>query len=133
MRILKFRYWSNGIRFNDDSGWMFKKGWYSPDQYEFEGMDDPNDIIKYLQKEGILVSQFTGLLDKNGVEIYEGDIVKDNGLKEEFLLTIIWNKKWCSFEGINKKLDYQIPMSDIIIHCEVIGNIYSNPELLTNQ
>lgn len=70
--------------------------------------------------------QFTGLLDKNGKEIYEGDIV----FAEEYVgfknlkAEVIYNRgRFCLNTGT-------IPEDLIAELCEVIGNIYSNPELL---
>ncbi len=91
--------------------------------------------------EGILSSdleimQFTGLLDKNGKEIYEGDIIK----LEESYGVVSWIDTWACFKIIssettsdmgqgNIQVDY--PMSRYIC-CkqEVIGNVYETPELL---
>jgi hypothetical protein len=69
--------------------------------------------------------QFTGLLDKNGKEVYEGDIVKvldDDGdeISED---TIVYNAP--SFEFMP---DNSLAIDGRIV--EVIGNIYENPELL---
>lgn len=76
------------------------------------------------------VGQFTGLFDKNGMEIYEGDIVQyiGNELGDEF-------KNEVKFEGAGFDPIAAIYwMSDIEgVGCEIIGNIYDNPELLTNN
>lgn len=73
------------------------------------------------------VMQFTGLLDKNGKEIYEGDIVQTFwGDKKKELLT----QGEIRFDL--EKLQWMIgkaPLFDIEV--EVIGNIYENPELIT--
>jgi hypothetical protein len=65
--------------------------------------------------------QFTGLHDKNGKEIYEGDIVKSGNFTDS---VIYWR---CGF-GTGEGQDFT-PLDQNVI--EVIGNIYENPELLS--
>lgn len=81
--------------------------------------------------------QFTGLTDKNGKEIYEGDIVelkgKDKMSREvkthSRIYVIEWSDTLTGFEPI--KDDYIGPWSrEWASDYEVIGNIYENPELL---
>lgn len=69
--------------------------------------------------------EFTGLLDKNGKEIYEGDLMKDiNG----YVSKVQWevqesthdNSEWVGYRGD-------------LFNEEVIGNIYENPKLLKND
>jgi uncharacterized phage protein (TIGR01671 family) len=85
----------------------------------------------YVHCENASLMQFTGLHDKNGKEIYEGDIVAvsfpesnvNNIYEIKFFLTT------CSF-GLKSKSYHSTGLLNIEEYYEVIGNIYENPELL---
>ncbi|MFJ5713143.1 YopX family protein [Neobacillus sp. NPDC093127] len=74
----------------------------------------------------IELMQYTGLKNKNGKEIYEGDIVKykpmfGNGNYITAVVEYSEHAEWC--------LGWQ-PLHGVVHKCEVIGNIYENPDLL---
>lgn len=128
MREIKFRAW-NGKYMHREGFCEFLSG-YGCMFNEFVTPDYP-------------LMQYTGLKDKNGKEIYEGDVLKiydcQDGTKGgERLPTyihtkVIWNDsdhRWAvTRNGFN--MDFSTHWWCFKI--EVIGNIYENPELLTNQ
>ena len=75
------------------------------------------------------VGQYTGLKDKNGLKIFEGDIVKmcngDN-------LVCLWFDRFCQFI-LKTSPDSQVWVTGFPKSTEVIGNIHDNPELLTEM
>ena len=75
--------------------------------------------------------QSTGLKDKNGKEIFEEDVVDYKGRKA----IIKWHGSYASFiyrfvDELNKRSAEWYPLYLAYLKCEVIGNIYENPELL---
>lgn len=106
-RIIKFRCWRDN-----------KMTFFTP--------DNGAGLMSYP------VMQFTGLLDKSGKEIYEGDIVKRSGIvhvvkwQDEKARFVCYNpqSKHPSYWGLTSPAtrDY---------HFEIIGNIWESPELLT--
>ena len=121
MREIKFRAWDknkqemiSGFMVESDTGKCYT-GWQNS-----------------IELEDLILMQYTGLKDKNGREIYEGDIVKcwpRNGSFKAVEL-VEWDN--CGFH----------PYSDCRLNCgccasglrggetEVVGNVYENPELL---
>ncbi len=99
-RLIKFRFWT-GKR-------MLK--------------DAPSNIVA----EGGSLMQLTGLKDKNGVEIYEGDIVKASN--ETFIIKH-WMGNFCMCSG-SDATGFPIYPYNVTGIVEVIGNIHENPELL---
>lgn len=93
--------------------------------------------VKSYEK-GYVWMQFTGLLDRNGKDIYEGDIckMKFGGIGDEFIISIRWD-----FSGANWQFDDHTSFDDGVglgnfdFNCgiandsEIIGNIYENPNL----
>lgn len=80
------------------------------------------------------VGQYTGLTDKNGKKIFEGDIVKATtgieGYKSTYHSTIQEVKYNAEMCGIAVFLPFD---NSDMVEVEVIGNIYDNPELLRSE
>lgn len=88
------------------------------DQFKFSTTEDE-----------IILMRYTGLKDKNGKEIYEGDVCDDT---RGFRFVVIWDDANARFlgRGIGKQKEYirYVGQGPAV---EVIGNIYENPELLS--
>lgn len=109
--------------------------------YEFDGVVaewfiDGRQVF-YEGYENFVLMQFTGLHDKNGKEIYEGDIIKvDNSPCN---CKVSWSDKYASFVLTREDWIFRhyCCHGGILLFgeaypedCEVIGNIYESPELL---
>ncbi len=112
MREIKFRVW-------DGQNMEYIK----PVWFEELGIYHYEDFSKCAKELHCILMQYTGLKDKNGKEIYEGDIVKQKPIlcdEEKIGVTSIRTTQGVCFGA------YPYFVSP----CEVIGNIYENPELL---
>lgn len=77
-----------------------------------------------------VIEQFTGLQDKNGKDIYEGDIVKTK--EYEYLFRIYWRIECCQFCLISNNGHIELPKFSNVNqnNFEIAGNIHENPELI---
>jgi hypothetical protein len=115
-REIKFEYGFNSIN------GILKKSYYL---HEIPFMHDKCDVWKMLPV--VYVRQFTGLKDINGIEIYEGDIVKYKTYYYSKEKEVEEEVKW--IDAGYTDLFGEPEMYGFLVHwgeCEIIGNIYES-------
>lgn len=128
MRVPKFRAW---LRLDKQ---MLPVGEIDFD-YEFAYLEEENGYRCERDFDEIELMQFTGIKDKNGKEIYEGDIVKYK-LEEKIFTDITSLNKFFACFGLEDDTGDWFCSFDWLLEnvgkdgFEVIGNIYENKELL---
>jgi len=123
MREIKFRAWDH------QNNSMF----YPHEIYFDEGLKNIRalDTMANYTENGrprFVLMQYTGLKDRNGKEIYEGDLLSWG----EYLLVCKWEQGDCRYSLYNTKNNIWVEYLDEYITHEirVIGSVYENPELL---
>ncbi len=147
-REIKFKVWCkeneefiqfNKMGFSEDGSL-----WYAQGVDENEEETDPPYFENQNDWE---LMQYTGLKDNNGVEIYEGDILKTfsninkytdsfaEDIEPKFEHTTIVRDGACFKTTYKKRPSYVLNENggSMVEHMEVIGNIYENPELLERE
>ena len=92
-------------------------------------------IMMIPQQDNFILEQFTGLYDKNGKEIYEGDIASVYNAGVHHIAQIKWGNAIAGYYYYNNHtgiISYLTGGGDNYNQevCEIIGNIHENPELL---
>lgn len=101
MRTLKFRFWKNG---------------------ELQGYKElsPENKIIDMAWDWDIVEQFAGKTDKNGKDIYEGDILQYHNV----ISTVTWDEENLIYIAISNSFRFDLTSWE---GCEIIGNIHDNP------
>ena len=91
----------------------------------------------YVFVDYLVIMQSTGLRDKNGKEIFEGDILACKTDDEVINLNVFWDEEHALFMFESKKYNEQEPLAELVENntypFEIIGNVHENPELLEDK
>lgn len=121
MKEVKFRAWDT----------MFEKMLYMGELHQTTNI---SSIMIHPQYSRFKLMQYTGLHDKNGKEIYEGDIVKCGTNK---VGVVEYDPYEALYHVGNDPLQYYVYGSNepetMRVEIETIGNIYDNPELIKGE
>lgn len=127
MREIKFRAWD-----------LKTKTMHTIENINFCGRETVTvqyNPVKKICLDSVLLMQYTGAKDKNGVEIYEGDIIRHQSGKYGTDFEIKWSPILCGFTAMQIESGHPSPQLNQGTMCyfEVVGNIYENPELVESN
>lgn len=129
MREIAFRAWDKKNKWMDDDFYLRSDG--RPYDRASKTYDTPNLEIE--STDDLVVMQFTGLHDKNGVKIFEGDIIESAG----HFAQIRYSNIQCGFcaAELHDFNCYSVFPQPFLGRdkCQVIGSIHQNPELLEKK
>jgi uncharacterized phage protein (TIGR01671 family) len=127
MREIKFRAWD-----------LKRKRWLADNEFRITSggnlqIPDEHGGFGYesVFETGVVLMQFTGLKDKNGTEIYEGDIFHFTDSEVNTPWTVFWSRDgWKMAKHGREEWDFFRLGDPSMDKIEVVGDICENPELL---
>ena len=146
-RVIRFRAWDKNEKRMGYLDYLWNDHWYSTPSHKDGGgvaIWDNTNIV--MDRKDIVLMQFTGLLDKNGKEVFKGDVVAhdariihQSGLwkSEVYFENGCFQVKCDMVAHLDNEFHIGTVKKNLGLwnmdYIEILGNIYENPELLTHS